>query len=174
MLPSLLLAICLGAFTASADRPIDPALLDPPADWRLFTCAIENPSARIVAPTWTWLAQNSPRACIDMCISQGFEIAGLEFGAGCFCSNALAPGVSAGQTNMGACNIACSGTCEAECEPRPKTHVILCLGSTSQRPITCGGSNRVAIYMTLSKTDQYKYCLRRRKRIETDPSVINC
>ncbi|KAK7691709.1 hypothetical protein QCA50_005109 [Cerrena zonata] len=60
--------------------------------------------------------------CIASCSSQGFTLAGAEFGVQCFCGNTLVNGATVGQA--------------ADCNMN-------CIGNPNE---TCGGPNRLSVY----------------------------
>jgi hypothetical protein len=59
-------------------------------------------------------------ACIAFCAGQGFNLAGTEFGAECYCDFVI----NVSQEPAGDCNMACNGAASE----------------------TCGGSNRLTVY----------------------------
>ncbi|KAI1266095.1 WSC domain-containing protein [Xylariaceae sp. FL1019] len=76
--------------------------------------------------------QLTVESCTAACISQGYKLAGMEYGVQCYCGNTLTS--KAEQTINRSCNTACGGN------------------STQQ----CGGSNRLSVWGTTKPTDDAK------------------
>ncbi|TVY83567.1 WSC domain-containing protein [Lachnellula suecica] len=94
-----------------------------PAGWTSQGCWVDGANGRILTHQQADNNNNTLQICAQACYSQGYSIAGTEYGVQCFCDNYIYAGgaLAASQTD---CN-----------DP--------CPGATSEN---CGGGNRMTIY----------------------------
>ncbi|KAK7062115.1 WSC domain-containing protein [Favolaschia claudopus] len=84
-----------------------------PPGWTLKGCYTDNVSSRTLAGSSFSSANMTVEYCTSFCRSGGFSLAGVEFGAECYCDYALqSSGILA---NTSSCNEACSGASTELC-----------------------------------------------------------
>jgi hypothetical protein len=121
---ALLLAVLAPAtsFAASIHFPRDLASgssLTLPSGWTYAGCAVDNVNPRSLSLASIYGPSNTADACIAFCAAKGYNTAGTEYGAECYCGFTLpAP------ADESTCNMPCSG-------------------DSSQ---ACGGPSRLSVY----------------------------
>ena len=100
-----------------------------PAGWTSQGCWVDGASGRILSAQQPDRTTNTVESCINQCIALGYSIAGVEYGAQCFCDNQIENSgtLAIAQTD---CNLPCSGN-SAE---------------------TCGAGDRLNVYSTKTLT----------------------
>ncbi|GAD96236.1 WSC domain protein [Paecilomyces variotii No. 5] len=89
--------------------------------WKSLGCYSDNTLARALNTSEN-VSGGTVEACQSTCESQGFTLAGIEFGTQCFCGTAIMNG--AAEIDSSNCNIAC---------PQDSSEI-------------CGGSNALSLY----------------------------
>lgn len=100
--------------------PVDEGL---PGTWEYVGCFVDNRFGRILTQGYGADGENTVASCIDQCIGAGYNVSGTEFGAECFCGNAI--------LNDGAL-----ATADTQCS-------MGCAGNSTQ---ACGAGDRMSIY----------------------------
>jgi hypothetical protein len=95
-----------------------------PANYTYAGCYIDGVNGRIMPTQLPDSANLTSANCINECTSQGFKLAGTQYGSQCFCSSALYAG--AALTEDSQCSMPCSGN------PLER----------------CGNGNRMSVYST--------------------------
>jgi len=93
-------------------------------------CASEATNSRALNGASYTDGNMTNAVCAAYCASKNFALFGTEYGHECYCSNALAPGASLGQTG---CTMPCSGNLPAS-------------SPFAAYPNTCGGGQRLSLW----------------------------
>lgn len=108
--------------TMAVSTTAPPAGTGFPAGWSAHGCWVDGAQGRILS----YQAPDNPaltlQSCANLCASQGYSIAGMEYSYQCFCGNEI---INGGVQSS-----------EAECNMN-------CAGNPAQK---CGGPNRMTIY----------------------------
>jgi hypothetical protein len=80
-----------------------------PSGWGISSCVAEANGARALSGASTKLANMTMATCSGYCQSQGFSIAGAEFGDECYCGNSFSNGATGADVGFAACNTRCAG-----------------------------------------------------------------
>jgi hypothetical protein len=100
--------------TGSTTTPTQTsAAIGIPVGWNYDGCYSEGINGRALNHQQPDSQTNSVENCINTCVGLGYSVAGLEFGAQCFCDNNLYNG--AAPTAGTNCNMACSGNANELC-----------------------------------------------------------
>lgn len=83
--------------------------------WSYLGCGKDNISSRAFTGPFFSRQNTTVESCIDFCSAAGFEYAGLEYKAECFCADALAAAFAPQPGFMGACVMPCSGDADQIC-----------------------------------------------------------
>lgn len=100
----------------SEPTPVVPVPTQPgnlPANWTYAGCWIDNAQGRILLNQVPDSDNLTHANCISECATRGFSVAGAQYGAQCFCGNALYAG--AARTDEDQCSMACSGNSFEKC-----------------------------------------------------------
>jgi len=84
-----------------------------PVGWNYDGCYSEGINGRALNHQQPDSQTNSVENCINTCVGLGYSVAGLEFGAQCFCDNNLYNGAAPAATTN--CNMACPGNANELC-----------------------------------------------------------
>lgn len=84
-----------------------------PAGWKYAGCYTEGINGRALKNGNPDSATNTVESCIQTCVSQGYKVAGMEFGQQCFCDNFLYNGATL--TDEARCSMDCSGNPAEKC-----------------------------------------------------------
>jgi hypothetical protein len=109
--------------SASSSAP-SSAATGLPTGWKYAGCYTEGTNGRALQNQQTGGNTNSVQNCVKACVAAGYSVAGMEYGAQCFCDNSLRNGAATAP--------------ETDCS-------MSCPGNTSQK---CGAGNRLSIYYT--------------------------
>ncbi|WWD21023.1 hypothetical protein CI109_105504 [Kwoniella shandongensis] len=77
-------------------------------------CIAEGSTGRALTGPHTSSSSMTPATCTNFCSSQGYAIAGVEYGSECWCGNVLSSGASLSKTST-RCNVKCSGASDLTC-----------------------------------------------------------
>ena len=89
----------LGLGPTSAATMNSTSTLTTPDAWTTGPCMIDQTSPRLLSHQIRALTSNSPASCQSQCAANGYQIAGVQHGRGCWCGNVLS--VVDGQTPAG-------------------------------------------------------------------------
>ncbi|KAI0287168.1 copper radical oxidase [Russula brevipes] len=103
-----------------------PVLSSLPTGWSYNACWVDNTHGRILQTVLPDNKALTVESCIASCSSQGFSLAGLEYGVQ-FCGNNLVQGAVVAPESE--CNMGCGG-----------------LTTVTNSSEACGGPNRVSVY----------------------------
>jgi hypothetical protein len=96
-----------------------------PKTWKYDGCFVDSINGRIMQYQQPGNNAMTVEICVNLCISQGYTVAGIEYSTQCFCDNFISNGgVLAAQDTD--CNMACGGNANE----------------------MCGGPNRMSVYNT--------------------------
>jgi hypothetical protein len=100
--------------TGSTTTPTQTsAAIGIPVGWNYAGCYSEGINGRALNHQQPDSQTNSVENCINTCVGLGYSVAGLEFGAQCFCDNNIYNG--AAPTAATNCNMACPGNANELC-----------------------------------------------------------
>jgi hypothetical protein len=122
--------------------PAGPAPTQPgnlPGNWTYAGCYIDNANGRILPNQVPDSANLTSANCINECTSLGFKVAGTQYGAQCFCANALYGG--AALTDESQCSMSCSGNSFEKCGAGNRMSVFSTGNLTAYAPPTAANSS---------------------------------
>ena len=103
---------CAGNATEICGGPNRLSLFALVPQWQVMGCYTDATLTRTLNSSIN-LAGTTIETCQSACGGAGFKYSGVEFGAQCFCGNAIMNGGS--QVTDGSCNIACAGNSNEIC-----------------------------------------------------------
>ncbi|KAH6706246.1 WSC domain-containing protein [Leptodontidium sp. MPI-SDFR-AT-0119] len=106
--------------STSSQAPVPTGL---PVNWTYSGCYIDNANGRIMMNQQQDNQQQTVESCVNTCAGLGYVVAGMEYGAQCFCDNYIRSGAA----------LAASGS---QCG-------MSCPGNTTEY---CGAGGRVSVY----------------------------
>ncbi|KAJ3826706.1 hypothetical protein F5880DRAFT_1628591 [Lentinula raphanica] len=105
--------------------PVFPVTSGLPTPWKYVACYVDNAFGRVFEFEQPDNPNTTVEECVNLCASQNFTVAGIEFSDQCFCGDRLVNGAVVADEST--CNMGCAGnTTEA-----------------------CGGPNRLSVYTEL-------------------------
>ncbi|KAK5663389.1 hypothetical protein OQA88_3817 [Cercophora sp. LCS_1] len=90
-----------------------PVATDLPEGWKSYGCWLEGIGRRALPHQFPDDQLNSPSVCANKCKNAGYTIAGTEYGAQCFCGDAIYNGATA--TTESQCSMNCPGNPALKC-----------------------------------------------------------
>lgn len=106
----------------SSTPPPTPTTTGLPTGWSYQGCYEDGKNGRVMANQRPDSNTNTVETCVNTCLSQGYSVAGMEYGVQCFCDNFI--------RNNG------SKVPETDCNMN-------CPGNTAEK---CGAGNRLSVY----------------------------
>ena len=97
-----------------ATTPSGTAVGPLPSGWTYQGCYIDNANGRILNVQKPDSKTLTIESCVSTCASGGYVVAGMEYGAQCFCGNGIANGGALASSDT-QCNMACSGNSKETC-----------------------------------------------------------
>lgn len=107
-------------------RSLAARAASPPTGWESKGCYTDNSGSRTLYSLSTANDTMTTESCISYCASNGYPLAGTEYGRECYCGNNIAASGAAATSSD--CSFACAGN-SAE---------------------VCGGNSRINIYHNIS------------------------
>ncbi|KAG8818809.1 hypothetical protein FRC19_010302 [Serendipita sp. 401] len=92
--------------TSSTPTPTGPSFLQSYGNWESQGCWSDNPGARSLPVGINMNGVTTPQKCMDACYNAGYNYAGMEYAAECYCGTEVLNGGSQ-QTDDG-CNMLCN------------------------------------------------------------------
>ncbi|KAI0093065.1 hypothetical protein BDY19DRAFT_989743 [Irpex rosettiformis] len=108
---------CNGPETSLPEFPRGASLqAELPNNWVIAVeCAIDNPGRVLANTVVTYEQSTTPNSCIESCIAQGYQYAGVEYGDECYCGTGYAGGVVPQAANVSDCSMPCAGSYYNSC-----------------------------------------------------------
>ncbi|KIM22583.1 glyoxal oxidase [Serendipita vermifera MAFF 305830] len=91
--------------TSTAPTTTGPTTLQTYGNWQSQGCWSDDPAQRSLSFTANVNGANTPQKCMDACYAAGYNYAGMEYGAECYCGTSVLNGGSL-QADSG-CNMIC-------------------------------------------------------------------
>ncbi|TFK22851.1 copper radical oxidase [Coprinopsis marcescibilis] len=91
-------------------QPVEVGL---PTTWTYGGCYTDNINGRVMGYVGGADPAQTVQTCIGICAAEDFTLAGIEFGAECFCGNSLINGPE--KVGDGQCSMGCGGDNEQAC-----------------------------------------------------------
>ncbi|CAJ2513244.1 Uu.00g013630.m01.CDS01 [Anthostomella pinea] len=101
------------AVLVDAQSSIEQRAVELPDTWKYYGCYTEGSSGRSLSNQQPDNANLTVESCVAICIDSGYSVAGMEYGAQCFCDDFVRDG--ANLTADADCNMDCSGDASEFC-----------------------------------------------------------
>ena len=137
--------------SASSSTSVSPTLTSLPSGYSYKGCYVDNANGRILSSQNPDSQTLTVESCVSSCVSQGFNVAGMEYSSQCFCGNAITNnGTLAAQDSD--CNMPCSGNSAENC------------GAGNRMSIYSNSTLKIYAVPTTQKTDlpgswEYQGCI---------------
>ncbi|KAF2100795.1 copper radical oxidase [Rhizodiscina lignyota] len=129
-------AICIAFLSLSSVTNATPSAISAfPSDWILKGCYIDSTADRSLQGANTESDDMTNDNCITFCANQGFNLAGTEFGAECYCDFVI----NVARQSDSDCNTPCNGDDSETCGAANRLTVYQYNGSAPLGPLTNPG-----------------------------------
>lgn len=99
--------------TTSKSSTTSSVVSTPTTSWTDLGCYTDSTSSRGLTVSVTVSGGVTPASCRDACSAKGYSIAGVEYGAECWCGSSL--GKSSVKAKEGDCNMKCAADASQTC-----------------------------------------------------------